>query len=356
MLLCEVALRYVARVYPPEAAPKATRVVLRSGADLAVECLEPPLPAETASRVFNLVSLYLKEDFLPSILAGELSGHARFAVWVGRINAEIAGACWIGRGSDFPDIAVMGGVATHEAYRGCGIASAVIGQACRRFDESGGRLLFLGTTNPVAQHIYEKLGFSHVAGHVFCRAAPGARMDEGFVRGRKVSARPASYRDVAAVVPLYLFPHASLLLDSRVGLPSIKMAAPWRCVRIFWDLWQSVGSNGQWMVLQNDCGWVVASALASPSVAPDGHSPEFSMDFVWHPGYSMEGRAFVAEFLADVEKRVNCGCEMRVCRGDGWKSDEAVRLGFEPADGPGGAVEIEGRRWSLVRFVRKSKR
>ena len=58
----------------------------------------------------------------------------------------------------------MGGVATAETYRGQGLASAVVGAVCERFDSAAGRLLWLGTGNPAARRIYERLGFRLVAG------------------------------------------------------------------------------------------------------------------------------------------------------------------------------------------------
>ena len=251
---------------PEGSAPvESTRVsACRGGVEAAIRCAQPPLPPEEARRIARFVGRFLVEEYLNAILLGEFSEEACFTAGLGLVGDSVLATCWSGWGREFPDIAVMGGVATAEAHRGQGLASAVVGAVCERFDSAGGRLLCLGTSNPAARRIYERLGFRQVAGQVFCRAARGARLDEGFAPGRPVAARPASWRDMASIVPLYLLPHPCVLADAGIGLPSARVAEPRRCVRIFWDLWKSIEPAGKWAVLRNDLGWPVASALARP--------------------------------------------------------------------------------------------
>ena len=218
---------------------------------------------------------------------------------------------------------------------------------------------------------------------MLCRPACGAAMDEGFAPGRKVVARPASWRDMAAVAPLYLRPHPCVLADAATALPSSRVAAPRRCVRIFWDLCKSVEQGGRWSVLQNESGWLVASAIARPEGAarsvpvglPQGGRGEaeaegprdFFVDFLWHPDYSVEAASFVAEWLEEVEAAAGRPCGMFVCEGDDWKMREARKLGFDRVEGSalrrwrdeagrrteGGAVEVDGRKVQLVRLRRR---
>jgi GNAT superfamily N-acetyltransferase len=339
---------------------------LPEGIGAAIRCVEPPLPPEEARRIAEFVGRFLVEEYLNVILLGQFSQAACFTAGLGLVGDTLAATCWSGWGREFPDIAVMGGVATAEAYRGRGFASAVVGAVCERYDSAGGRLLYLGTGNPLARRIYERLGFRPVAGQIFCRAARGARPDEGFAAGRGAAARPASWREMASIVPLYLLPHPCVLADAGIGLPSARVAEPRRCVRIFWDLWKSIEPSGRWAVLRNDLGWPVASALARPAFTPSAapraaagkpcgpSAAGFSVDFLWHPDYSVEAAAFVENWLEEIEATSGRACSMLICDGDTWKLREARALGFECAGGEGKTVEMNGRNVPLLRLVRKS--
>jgi hypothetical protein len=155
---------------------------------------------------------------------------------------------------------------------------------------------------------------------------------------------------MASIVPLYLLAHPCVLADAGIGLLSARVAEPRRCVRIFWDLWKSIEPAGRWAVLRNDRGWPVASALARLS-APSAAG--FSVDFLWHPDYSVQAAAFAADWLKEIEAASGCACRMLICEGDDWKLREARALGFERADGGGGTVDLNGRKVPLLRFVRK---
>jgi GNAT superfamily N-acetyltransferase len=374
---------------PEESAPLTdSHLRLRSGGEAAIRCAQPPLPPEEARRIAGFVARFLPEEYLNAILLGEFSEEACFTAGLGLAGDSVLATCWSGWGREFPDIAVMGGVATDEAYRGQGLASAVVGAVCERFDSAGGRLLCLGTSNPAARRIYERLGFRPVAGQVLGRAAHGAKIDEGFAAGRPVAARSASWREMASIVPLYLLRHPCILADAGIGLPSARVAEPRRCVRIFWDLWKSIERAGKWVVLRNDLGWPVASALARPafadSSAPADSSPPaeaaelrragaaelrragatagkpieppaagFSVDFLWHPDYSVEAAGFTADWLDQIEAESGRPCRMLICDGDDWKLRQARTLGFERAEGGGGTVELNGREVPLPKLVRK---
>lgn len=214
----------------------AEKHLLPSGLEITIECLTPPVEPVAAKAISQIVFEHLREDRLEEILLGHHSAEAEFRMMVARVNGELAGTCWFGWGRGFADIAVMGGVVTRGAWRGKGIARHIVTEACRIFDSVGGRLLFLATTNPYARSLYEELGFHSHIGHVMCRATEGASCDYGFTQGQKVNARPASWRDMAAIAPLYLLDHPCVLVDSATLLPSSRVAPSWRCVRIFWDL------------------------------------------------------------------------------------------------------------------------
>jgi hypothetical protein len=77
------------------------------------------------------------------------------------------------------------------------------------------------------------------------------------------------------------------------------------------------------------------------------------VDFLWHPDYSVEAASFAAKWLEEIEAASGCACRMRICDGDDWKLREARRLGFEPAEGGGGTVDVNGRKVPLLSWVRQ---
>jgi GNAT superfamily N-acetyltransferase len=326
----------------------ATNMVLPSGLGITTECLTPPVDPAQAAEISKVIFEHLREDRLEEILLGKHSADAEFRIMAARGEGELAGTCWFGWGRRFAGIAVLGGVVTRGPWRGKGIARQLVSQACRTFDEAGGRLLFLATTNPSARRLYEDLGFRRFTGHVMCRCAAGAAPLEGFAPGQPARARAASWRDMAVVAPLYLLEHPCVLVDSGTLLPSSRLSPAWRCVRIFWDIWGSVAGKGRWMVLENESGWLVASAVARPA---EGVGPQFTIDFARHPDYSSEAATMIGALVRDVEAESGRPCEMLIAREDDWKRAEAARLGFDRVKESGIFFELEGRRQPLVRLL-----
>ena len=61
-------------------------------------------------------------------------------------------------------VGCLGGLVTVPEARGKGVATKLFADACECFDKLGGRMLFLGTGNPVAARMYEKFGFRFITG------------------------------------------------------------------------------------------------------------------------------------------------------------------------------------------------
>jgi GNAT superfamily N-acetyltransferase len=327
----------------------ATNTIPPLDPPLSVECLEPPVDAVRARTISALIYEHLREERLEEILLGRHSADAEFRMMIGRVGGELAATCWLGWGRGSPEIGVMGGVVTRGPWRGKGIARRLVTAGCERFDAAGGRLLYLATTNPDARRIYEGLGFRGVVGHVLCRAAEGASPREGTSPGQRVRARAASWRDMAAIAPLYFLPHPCVLVDAGTLFPSVRLSPPWKCVRIFWDTWGSLGPGGRWRILENEAGRLVASAMARPAA---GIGPQFAIDFAWHPDYVSEASSLIRTLIRDAEAESGRPCEMQIAEGDDWKRAEAARFGFRDAGRTGLLFELEGRRLALYRLTR----
>jgi len=333
------------------------QVRLRFGGELVVRCLAPPVPERLAGPIITLVQEGLHEPFLPYIVRGQWSDHGCFRVVYGEINGELAGTCWVGWSERIPDLAVIGGVVTKPGHRRQGVAAGVCSMACEAFDRAGGRLLHLAAVTSGARRIYERLGFQSVVGRLLCRRAPGARQDEGFAPGQAVRSRAATCGDLAAIVPLYVFPHESILVDAGTPLASARVGGPSRCAGIFWNTWRTVVmAGGRWQILENERGWPVASAVARrPGSVPHLSPGAFAVDFIWHPSYGEDSRAFVSDFLQAVEQESGAPCEMAASEEDAWKLEQARRLGFARTGRSGGTVDLHGRKWQLVALTRSGK-
>ncbi len=310
----------------------------RTGARLLYR--EPPIPPGEAGEISRAVYDELREEFLPDILTGRHGADALFTVGTALVEGALAACCWMGVGRKRPELGVLAGVVTLPRYRGRGLATRMVGDLCDLFDHRGGRTLFLGVSNPVARRIYEKLGFRRLTGRILARgdscAVPPPESPANPCRSRR-----ATPGDIAAVVPLYLDLHPAVLLDARIGLPSSRIVEAWRCVRIFWDSWNSTQEGGRWHLLECASG-LVGSALARPAAGG------YEVDFLWRTSHAQAGTQFTAEFLDGL----NAPCDMRIAQTDAWKLTEALRLGFRPLPGAEEDAVIQGQNFSLRRFRR----
>lgn len=316
---------------------------------LILDWPEPPLPRAEAQAFVALVNSALDEPFLVGITEGRWRDDACFRLVRGRVGEELAATGWVGWAKSFPGIGAMAGVVTRPAFRRRGIASIVCARLCEAFDKAGGRLLYLAVAE--ARPIYERLGFEPVAGQVMCRAAPGSAPGDGFVPGQGVTARGVNWGDVGRLMPLYLWPHECLMLDSGIRFPTVALQGPSRCVGVFWATWQStVESGGRWSVLENERGVIVASAVARPS------AEAVRVDFIWHPDYTQEGRAFLSEFLRKTEAELGLPCEICACKEDKWKRRQARELGFSSETLSDQKVPLGERQLAVVTFRRENGR
>jgi len=328
----------------------AQEVRLRSGAMMRAECLAAPLDEADAAPLAALVNNHLEEPFLLEMLCGRVASPPRVRAMRATLDGRLAGTAWMAVGPTLPELGVIGGVATSPEFRGLGIATALVGHLCRTFDADGGRFLWLATASDVARRIYERLGFRLVAGQLMCRAAPGCAWEAGYRERLPVRARPAAWRDIAALVPLYAWPHECVVVDSGLPHLSTRVAGTRRCVGFFWRTWYaSVARGGRWEVMENARGWLVASVVARPA---GGRPGRLDLDFVWHPVYERDGRSLLGGFL----ERVCAGADVRpilwIADDDEWKRRVAGEMGFAPTaerrEEASAGMRLSLRSWERV--------
>ena len=79
--------------------------------------------------------------------------------------------------SELPEMGGYGFVFTDPAQRGKGVAQRLTELAIQGFWSAGGQVSYLGTINPVAQHVYEKHGFCPYNGLTMRALRPGTQPD-----------------------------------------------------------------------------------------------------------------------------------------------------------------------------------
>ena len=215
-------------------------------------------------------------------------------------------SAWYAVSRRTPEVAVVGWVFTDPEWRQRGLSTFLLQTLCEHFTSRGGRAIYLGTENPSARRIYQKVGFTEYNGDVMQRLSEyeSEREFENriFGAGQKVHIRAAEWGDVALATALYTNPFPWIVRDftERIILwPSGRLN---RCVSMFDALMLRSELPGNSMhVLENAGGYLVAcvSLISSPS------GKEHLLEFLAHPSYSREAKEFLHEVA---ESRIGLIC------------------------------------------------
>ncbi len=255
-----------------------------------------------------------EREWLWHVLRGDFTGSSFDAVFVGRLDGRIAGALWYATHVNAPAVGVFGYVLTEPAHRGKGVSSALTSIAVRHFLDRGGRLLYLGTGNPIAHHIYEKCGFRDYNGHVMrLSASPGepAALDVGYFCARDdVNVRRAVPGDYARLTALYVSPDTWFTRDFREGLfndpthPQVRCNSCWAAIAL-----RSRSPSDAQFVMETASGAIVGIATQTQGGAPPvKHQSE--VELLVYPGYYKQAGKLISR-LIEHARRV--GIETLVC-------------------------------------------
>jgi GNAT superfamily N-acetyltransferase len=252
-----------------------------------------------------------------------------------------------------------GGVATAEDCRRQGLAERLCREARELFREGGGEALFLGTVNPAAARVYNRLGWCRLAGSTVYANITGDLSPEEFLvdwfRGASgpVTVSPGTAHDRIPMIPLLLTPHSEQVLDANLNLVSIRYARQDSCMGLYPRYAGLAAGGGAWFGGWSENRRLVGLASARPLAAVDGES----------------------EWTAQID-----GCVHRVARA-AWRDliesalswageagasealvvtsveDESKRIQFEAngfrSDGAGDEIDIGGRWVGTVRLKRR---
>lgn len=266
------------------------RVTLRSGEELTIRMIEPPLGAYT-----DKVGCWLevKDD----LLSGNLTPWLFTPYFVGEIGGKVVGSMSYYVHTEKRSIGVVEFVQTGESYRGKGIANALMHQLIKCFRKDGGQALYLCTNNPIAGHLYERHGFSYHVGDGMRYLAPDfLKFDETYWRNcGEAFVRNATWGDLPELSALYNHPEPNWLIKDYLTSSFSETRYESHFVKVMRRI---ENGRGSFSVLENPKGHVVgAAAIERKGTFVEQHVA--TLGFRITPEYESQ----LGELLIDVEDR-----------------------------------------------------
>ncbi len=169
-----------------------------------------------------------------------------------------------------PEFAGIGEVATRPEYRGRGIAGRLCRQVLEEFASKGGEAVFLGTENPDAARIYQRLGWRRIANstiyaNITSGASPEECLADYFRKPSPVNIVPGDASLRVPMIPLLLTPHDWQILDGNLPTPMIstRYAEQNSCMGLCRKYYYLVKrDNAEWFAAKTSDGRLVGIATA----------------------------------------------------------------------------------------------
>ena len=232
--------------------PIAQTVTLKTGEELVIRVLDPPL-GEWAQQVGCWREV--RED----LLGGAFKPWLLTPYFLGVIDGEVAGSMSYYTPADTRDIGVVEFVRTEEVHRRKGIASLLMGELIRQFRKDGGKALYLCTANPVAGHLYERHGFWYHLGDGMRYLSPDAQnFDEThWTFCGQARLREATWGDLPRLSALYNHPEPGWQLKDYLTQTFSEMRYESHFVKLMRRI---EDGRGGFLVLENPAHRVVGAA------------------------------------------------------------------------------------------------
>lgn len=235
-------------------------VTLRTGEDLTIRVVEPPLTEYSERSPDSGLVNWLWTEIKQEVISGAMKPWLYTPYAIGEIDGELVGSLAYYTATYNQEVGLIQFVETAEHHRSKGIASALISTLVDKFDSEGGLALMLCTSNPIAGSLYEKHGFWYSIGDGLRYLAPGSEnYDETFfAHNGKAEVREATWADLPYISALYNHPEPTWLIkDSLTG-----MFRDMRYESHFVKMMRRVGEgNGGYFVLHNPKNRIVGVAV-----------------------------------------------------------------------------------------------
>jgi len=200
---------------------------------------EPPLEEKLIDELVRYWEAIFECSYSEgrAMLAGGEVQHNVDTVYTMRDSEKLVGTCHLTVPRHDSCIGGLGEVATSKEYRGQGIAGKLCERALFDFAESGGEALFLGTANPAAAKVYEKLGWEKIDGaNVYVnlvREKSIGRFYEDYYCSGEVRITPGDASQRIPLIPLIVYPHETSLLDANTDIYSTNYKTQESCMGLY---------------------------------------------------------------------------------------------------------------------------
>ena len=238
---------------------------------LRYETLATPPPEDLAGRLLSIWATIFEtpyDSFRP-VLRGDESEWNEDTYYLAWDGEQVIGSSHLTVPKADRRLGGLGEVVTLASYRGLGIASEVCQRARDTFFEQGGEALFLGTHNPVARRVYERLGWkqlvgSNVMGNFRTATGPEAFLNQYFATEGPFEVVTGSPQFRIPMIPLVLTPQSRFVLDANTRLGSTHHFVQHSCMSLY-PRYQEITTQrrGAWFAAVSKEGRLVGLSTAT---------------------------------------------------------------------------------------------
>ncbi len=324
----------------------------------AVELTRHTYPLDPAGQQ-ELIGLWRSEwtrtdyDWLEA-LNGDYAETLQMTSVVARIDGRPVATATASFTRQSPETCLIGNVVTLAEFRGRGLARDITNAAVAIGFDAGCTLAFLGSSKTNG-NVYERCGFTRLAGSIMRREASGyTETDAKFAPGQAVEIRDAAWGDMPGFVRLLTQPFADAVIYYPRGLVSITDADPVRCVSAFPVVHESVTQQGGAMLMlaSRNGHRIFGMATLTPGPGSSG-AHRGIVDVAVHASYAPHRDEMLTRLFTEARNRTIPILEARVAATDVGKLDALTRIGFRPVatlpghlqlrSGPADVVQLEAR-------------
>ena len=322
-----------------------------------VELTRHPYPLDPAGQQ-ELIALWRSEwtrtdyDWLEA-LNGDYADTLQTISVVARIEGRAVATATVNFPRHSPETCLIGNVVTLAGFRGRGLAAQITDAAVALGFAAGCSLAFLGSSRQ-GGNVYERCGFTRLAGSIMRRAAPGFTDTGGeFAAGQPVDIRAAQWGDMPGFVRLVTQPMTDSVIDYPRGLLSIAHADPVRCVSAFPVVHAEITSHGGAMLVlaARDSPRILGLATLTPG--PAGRKHRAIVDLAVHANYTACRDDMAARLLAEAASRNLEHLDAVVATADTGKLDALTRAGFRPVATLPGHLRLRAGFANAVQLERR---
>jgi len=336
----------------------------------AIEIERAPVSAGLADELAAFWEAIFETSFEESreVLGNGIEvGRNRDTVWCLRRESSpetsdaggLSATCQLTVSAKQEELGGVGGVATAPDCRRQGLAERLCREARNLFREGGGEALFLGTVNPTAARVYNRLGWRRLAGStVYANVMSDLSPEEFLVdwfRGASgpVTVNPGTARARIPMIPLLLTPHSEQVLDANLDLVSTRYARQDSCMGLYPRYAELAVAGGAWFGGWSENRRLVGLASARPLTVVDDE-PEWTaqIDGCVHRVARAAWRDLIEAALAWATEAGASEALVVTSVEDELKRIQFEAIGFR-SDGAGDEIDIGGRWVGTIRLKRR---